>query len=123
MDDVWDIFSTATHFSGMKEKETSRIGSKSAPHCSECGSEDLVLDHGHQLCVSCGTDLGPVLEGDDGSIFHDTDKTGNTHRLSGNVNSLLQKSSLGTSIGGGSYKFRSMVRYHKYNSMPYKERS
>lgn len=96
---------------------------KHNPHCIECGSFNLIKDHGHSICRECGTDLGPVLQSDEGSMYHDSDKSGTTHRLSGGTNSLLQKSSLGTSIGGGSYRFQSMMRYHRYNSMPYKERS
>lgn len=115
-----DLFSQ--FFSETKELHITN-DTKSEPHCSECGSTDLLKHHGHSICGICGTDLGPVLQGDDGSMFHDADKSGNTHRLSNSANALLQRSSLGTSIGGGSYKYRSMMRYHKYNSMPYKERS
>lgn len=115
MEDILDIFS--------KSKPDVEVKKASSPHCTECGCTDLILDHGHQFCSQCGTDLGSVLQGDDGSMYHDAEKSGNSHRLSGNTNSLLQKSSLGTSIGSGSSRFQSMMRYHKYNSMPYKERS
>lgn len=114
MNELFDIFDTK---SSIPKEYTFVRG------CSECGGNDLIEDCGHSLCASCGTDLGPILQGDDGSMYHDSEKTGNTHRLSSSGNSLLQKSSLGTSIGGGSYKYRSMMRYHTYNSMPYKERS
>jgi transcription initiation factor TFIIB len=135
MDDAWNIFSKSSEacaaggggacghdeMPSITVKTTHR--KLSEPYCNECGSYDLVSYEGHQICSCCGTDLGPILEGDDGSMYHDTAKSGNTHRLSGGMNSLLQKSSLGTSIGHGSYKFRHLMRYHNYNSMPYKERS
>lgn len=134
MEAAWNIFGKSTESSAaagggggeiptisIKLESTHR--KQSEPYCNECGSHDLVAYEGHQICSSCGTDLGPILEGDDGSLYHDSSKSGNTHRLSGGMNSLLQKSSLGTSIGPGSYKFRSLMRYHNYNSMPYKERS
>jgi transcription initiation factor TFIIB len=113
---IWNIFSP--------EKDISKIELESSSACCpECNSCDLIAENGHSICTQCGTDIGPILEGDDGSIFHDQSKSGNTHRLSGSANALLQRSSLGTNIGPGSYRFQSMMRYHKYNSMPYKERS
>ena len=127
MEDAWSIFTKSVDAAGgvVSDDITIKITHRkySEPYCNECGSYDLVQDEGHQICSVCGTDLGPILEGDDGSLYHDTAKSGNTHRLSGGMNSLLQKSSLGTCIGPGSYKFRSLTRYHQYNSMPYKERS
>ena len=104
--------------SAVEEKPSTTDTSK----CYECGSDNLVEEDGHKICTKCGTDLGAILQGDDTSIFFEQ-KSGNTHRLSSGVNHLLQKSSLGTSIGFGKYRFRNIVRYHQYNSMPYKERS
>ena len=119
MEDIWNIFSE----SQTKTLSYTRKSSIDIRTCVECDSTDTMLHEGHTVCMKCGTDMGPVLEGDDTSIFHDTSKSGGTHRLCTNTNVLLQKSSLGTTIGPGSYRFRSMMRYHKYNSMPYKERS
>jgi transcription initiation factor TFIIIB Brf1 subunit/transcription initiation factor TFIIB len=117
MEDIWNIFSKT------EPVVSTRKSSIEVRTCQECKSIDTMLHEGHTICMNCGTDMGPILEGDDTSIFHDSSKSGNTHRLCTNTNALLQKSSLGTTIGPGSYRFRSLMRYHKYNSMPYKERS
>lgn len=94
---IWNIF---------EENETKQIEKSVCERvCPECDSAHFVIEEGHSICTKCGTVIETILEGDDGSMYHDSSKSGNTHRLSTGANALLQKSSLGTSIGPGSHRF------------------
>ena len=81
MEDIWNIFSDTMNNTVQPTTESLS--------CPECNCADIITAEGHSICTKCGTDMGPMLEGDDGSMYHDSSKSGNTHRLSGNGNALL----------------------------------
>ena len=91
--------------------------------CPRCGSDNLVISQGNLVCASskCGTVIDNVPDvrpewnryGDD-----DSEDIGRCNRA---VNDLLPRSSLGAIMTG--YGNSRLMTLHKWDSMPYRERS
>jgi transcription initiation factor TFIIIB Brf1 subunit/transcription initiation factor TFIIB len=92
--------------------------------CTRCDKKDTIIeDHsqGTRVCNNCGQVNDYILDSQPEWRQYDDGK-GDVSRCSQPINKLLPQSSLGTSIGGGSWKSR-LKTLHGWSAMPYKERS
>lgn len=92
--------------------------------CNNCNKDDTIIeDHtqGVRVCNNCGQVIDSLLDANPEWRQYEDDK-GDNSRCSQPINKLLPQSSLGTSIGGGSWKSR-LKTLHGWSVMPYKERS
>jgi transcription initiation factor TFIIIB Brf1 subunit/transcription initiation factor TFIIB len=96
--------------------------------CEACGANSMVVEDGQNICTSCCTVMGRIIDhtaewryyGADDSRDEDPTRCGLP------TNDLLPKSSLGSMIGGRrgeSKDIRRIRMYQMWNSMPYWERS
>lgn len=92
--------------------------------CTNCEKTDTIIeDHtqGFRVCNNCGQVIDSLIDANPEWRQYEDDK-GDSTRCSQPINKLLPQSSLGTSIGGGSWKSR-LKTLHGWSVMPYKERS
>ncbi len=93
--------------------------------CSNCNSIDNIIEDfssGIVVCKNCGQVLDNIIDSNpEWRSFEDDNKPDN-NRCGMGVSKLLPQSSLGTTIGGGSFKSR-IKTLHSWSAMPYRERS
>ena len=111
------------------EKEGSKSTKDNDIKCS-CGETHFVCVEGQYCCMSCGSISqnihihAPEVNFSDNSSSSSSRKS--TSRMGMPTNPLLPNSSLGSTISSKGYQTKSIQKicnYHKWNSMPYKERS
>jgi len=93
--------------------------------CSYCQNSDFIFEDGLCCCKQCGGISEDVLMHSKEHSFS-SDKSKQVVRVGMPENPLLPSSSLGSVISArGKYMpaMKKMCQYHKWNSMPYKERS
>ena len=134
----WDIFDKcddsfrSVHIE--KKEDESDGGIKNTPpsttelKCDNCKHTHLICDAAGYCCPKCGVIKTDVDVHMNEKSYKQTNS--NTIKLQSRTgqatNPLLPKSSLGSSISSKrryDNSMRNMCRYHKWNSMPYKERS
>jgi transcription initiation factor TFIIB len=131
-DKIWSLFNTFAQ-DDSTSKSTKQTNSSTEDlddftHCIHCSSNQLVLDEGNYVCLSCGTLYERYIDTSAEWRFygHDDSKTSDPTRCGLPTNELLPESSLGTIIGSGigeCYEMRILRKYQMWNSMTYKERT
>jgi transcription initiation factor TFIIB len=109
-------------FSNINTIQTPKIEAKQNFKCTTCDNTELIINtnEGIIVCEKCGQVLDNVLDySPEWKQYEDDDKTHGRCGLP--INKLLPQSSLGTNIVG--IGFNRLKTLHRWNSMPYKERS
>jgi transcription initiation factor TFIIB len=93
--------------------------------CRKCGSDKLFddVEEGSLVCLSCGLKLEDLVDNSPEWRFYGSSdsKQSDPTRCGNIINPLLPKSSMGTIISGSANN--PLAKWHRWNSMPYKERS
>ena len=93
--------------------------------CRNCGSEKLFKDveEGSLVCLDCGLKLEDLVDTSPEWRYYGSsdNKQSDPTRCGNIINPLLPKSSMGTIISGSANN--PLAKWHRWNSMPYKERS
>ena len=93
--------------------------------CRNCDSEKLFKDveEGSLVCLDCGLKLEDLVDTSPEWRFYGSadNKQSDPTRCGNIINPLLPKSSMGTIISGSANN--PLAKWHRWNSMPYKERS
>jgi len=92
-------------------------------YCTICDNgSHIIEDHnkGIIVCTSCGQIIGNLFDCNAEWKTHDDDGKGDTSRCTIITNVLLQQTSLGTTIGGGKSRIKTL---HTWSAIPYRERS
>lgn len=134
MDDNWfDILDKCDELqdkgSNASEEDVKKIfekvNSKIDKKCRECGSDKLFRDveEGSLVCLDCGLKLEELVDNSPEWRFYGSadNKQSDPTRCGNIINPLLPKSSMGTVISGSANN--PLAKWHRWNSMPYKERS
>jgi transcription initiation factor TFIIB len=107
------------------KKLLDKIDQDSKKSCRECGSEELFNDteEGSMICLKCGLKLEDLVDNSPEWRFYGSadNKQSDPTRCGNIINPLLPKSSMGTIISGSANN--PLAKWHRWNSMPYKERS
>lgn len=134
MDDNWfDILdkcdeleekgSSASQEDVMKILENTDL--KEEKKCRNCNSVKLFNDveEGSLVCLECGLKLEDLVDNSPEWRFYGSadSKQSDPTRCGNIINPLLPKSSMGTVISGSANN--PLAKWHRWNSMPYKERS
>lgn len=121
-DDLWDILDS------LKSTDKKTEGSDDECVCSACGSRNMIVEDGQNVCSDCCSVMGRII--DNGAEWRyygaDDSRDDDPTRCGLPTNELLPKSSLGSMIGGRRGESRDIRRirlYQIWNSMPYWERS
>lgn len=104
--------------------QTNIIRSDIDDKCPNCNTKDGIKEdytQGFMVCTNCGQVLDNVFDNNPEWRQYG-DETTDTSRCSAPINKLLPQSSLGTTIGGGTWKTR-LKTIHSWSAMPYRERS
>ena len=94
--------------------------------CIHCKNKSFVSIEGQYCCTSCGSLKHADIHSSESSYQNSSKSGSNKARMGMPTNPLLPKSSLGSTISskkGYSKSVQKMCNYHRWNSMPYKERS
>jgi transcription initiation factor TFIIIB Brf1 subunit/transcription initiation factor TFIIB len=105
-------------------KDNIEVNNKDICFNPNCDKKDSIIEdyaQGNRVCQNCGQVIGSIIDSNPEWRQYDDDK-GDNSRCSQAINKLLPQSSLGTTIGGGSWKSR-LKTLHGWSAMPYKERS
>lgn len=93
--------------------------------CRNCNSNKLFRDteEGSLVCLDCGLKLEDLVDNSPEWRFYGSadSKQSDPTRCGNIINPLLPKSSMGTVISGSANN--PLAKWHRWNSMPYKERS
>ena len=97
--------------------------------CKHCNSTSVVVDESNYTCQKCGSVLARFIDMNAEWRFYgaDDNNSGDPSRCGMPINDLLPDSSLGLMMGyctgNESYEMMMLRKYHRWNSMTYKERS
>ena len=98
---------------------------KEEKKCRNCNSNKLFRDteEGSLVCLDCGLKLEDLVDNSPEWRFYGSadSKQSDPTRCGNIINPLLPKSSMGTVISGSANN--PLAKWHRWNSMPYKERS
>lgn len=97
-------------------------------YCESCQSENVITKCGYIVCTDCGTTMDGVIDDNQEWRYYGADdsKSSDPTRCGLPTNHLLPISSLGSTVsysGSESYKMRKIRTFHKWNAMPYKEKT
>jgi len=110
--------------SGEKKEE---LTSQNKNFCEYCRKSDTIQYNGETvICTECGAFHSEKISNEQEWRYYGFSDTKYTNpiRVGLPTNKLLPVSSLGTNIAyNRDYSFNKIKQYHKWNSMPYKERS
>lgn len=90
--------------------------------CNTCSSNSFIIEDYSQgiiVCTNCGNVINEIM--DKSPEWNTYDNSKSNSRCTAPINTFLPKSSLGTTIACSSYSKVSIL--HKWNAMPYRERS
>jgi len=130
-DAEWDIFDMCSKTFSTSSPSTSPEPCNNPDlKCTQCKENNFVLNEGQYCCVNCGiipdfVSHNSMEQSYNSNMDKDSGKR-KTSRIGKGINPLLPSSSLGSTISANGNFDRSvqqMCKYHKWNSMPYKERS
>jgi transcription initiation factor TFIIB len=96
--------------------------------CTSCKSTDVISKSGYIVCTSCGTTMDGIIDDNQEWRYYGADdtKSSDPTRCGLPTNHLLPISSLGSTVsysGNESYKMKKIRTFHKWNAMPYKEKT
>jgi transcription initiation factor TFIIB len=96
--------------------------------CESCHSENVITKNGFVVCTDCGITMDGIIDESQEWRYYGADdtKSSDPTRCGLPTNNLLPISSLGSTVsysGGESYKMRKIRTFHKWNAMPYKEKT
>lgn len=96
--------------------------------CESCQSNNTIAKDGYVVCTDCGSALNGIIDESQEWRYYGADdtKSSDPTRCGLPTNNLLPISSLGSTVsysGGESYKMRKIRTFHKWNAMPYKEKT
>lgn len=96
--------------------------------CESCTSINVITKNGFVVCADCGITMNGVIDETQEWRYYGADdtKSSDPTRCGLPTNNLLPVSSLGSTVsysGGESYKMRKIRTFHKWNAMPYKEKT
>jgi transcription initiation factor TFIIB len=96
--------------------------------CESCQSDNVITKDGFNVCTDCGTTMDGVIDETQEWRYYGADdtKSSDPTRCGLPTNNLLPISSLGSTVsysGGESYKMKKIRTFHKWNAMPYKEKT
>jgi transcription initiation factor TFIIB len=96
--------------------------------CESCQSDNVIIKDGFLVCTDCGTTMDGVIDETQEWRYYGADdtKSSDPTRCGLPTNNLLPMSSLGSSMSyscSESYKMRKIRTLHKWNAMPYKEKT
>jgi len=110
--------------SGGKKEESE---ARNQTDCEHCNKKNTIQYNGETLiCIECGVFHSEKISDEQEWRYYGYSDTKYTNpiRVGLPTNKLLPVSSLGTNIAySRDYRFNKIKQYHKWNSMPYKERS
>lgn len=132
--DDWSLFDSClntlqtptTSPETVEVQNNSESNSPKHEKCSNCQKNTFVTSEGNYCCTNCGFINEIGLHSSELSFNNSSGKGTNSARMGLPTNPLLPKSSLGSTISnrrGYTKSVQKMCNYHKWNSMPYKERS
>ena len=133
-DKFWEIFNSVQNNEKVNNHENVNANNDDITYettnhleCINCKG-NLVFDEGNYVCTDCSIIQQSMITSEqEWRYYGDGDtKSVNPNRVGMATNKLLPQSSLGSMIGNGncySYEFHKIKQYHKWNAMPYKERS
>jgi len=114
----------------LKEKQKMDLNNSKdeTKFCKNCNQNNKIIydyNNYNKVCSSCGFIFDSILdESAEWRYYgHSDSKNTDTTRCGNPINSLLPKSSMGTTISGSSMKYNSIKRLQKWNQISNDERS
>lgn len=127
LDVDWNYFDSCLEtFSTPTTSPETINGQEIGDSCVNCENRTFVSIEGQHCCISCGSLKHADIHSSEASNQNYGNTSDNKARMGMPTNPLLPKSSLGSTISnrrGYTKSVQKMCNYHRWNSMPYKERS